>query len=76
MNEARRKKVAAIMETLVGVRVEIEEIQSEEQDAFDAMPEGLQESERGQKAEAAAEALAEALGNIEDAMNGLETAVE
>lgn len=47
MNKERRKALAALRAQLDNVRAELEAIRDEEQDAFDNMPEGLQQSERG-----------------------------
>lgn len=74
MNKQRRKQideVYASLEQWVGV---IEGLQSEEQESFDAMPEGLQESERGQAASEAADSLGEALDYVNSALEALEAA--
>lgn len=80
MNNARRKLINQIVERLnnfeasdsdtdkeflEGIQSDIENIKDEEQDAFDNMPEGLQQSERGQASEQAVENLDEACGNIQ-----------
>lgn len=65
-----------MLDSIGPIRAEIEEIQSEEQDYFDAMPENLQESARGQQAEAAADALSEAASALEEAEHSLEAALE
>ena len=56
MNKARRKDLAnivAMLEELDAIREQIREqlagIRDEEQEAFDNMPESLQESERGEQ---------------------------
>ena len=56
MNKARRKELAAIIEKLEQldalreeIRERLEDIRDDEQDAFDNMPESLQESERGEQ---------------------------
>lgn len=48
MNKARRKEIAAIVAELEGLKDRLETIASDEREAFDNMPESLQESERGQ----------------------------
>jgi hypothetical protein len=45
----------------------------EERDAFDAIPESLQDSDRAQASEAAADALDEAVSNLEGAVSELDT---
>ena len=57
MNKDRRARIEKIKEALEDLRGQIEDLQSEERDAFDAMPESLQQSDRGQASEAAADAL-------------------
>lgn len=62
MNNQRRKEIADVLNELAALRSRVEDLQSEEQDYFDNMPENLQQSERGEKAEQAA-------SRLEDAMN-------
>ena len=69
MNKARRVKLAAILTKLQDIAVEFEAVKDEEQEAFDAMPEGLQNSDRGQ-------AMEEGLGVLEDIGSSLESAIE
>lgn len=57
MNNARRAKIAAIRSQLDDMVLQIEELSNEEREVFDAMPEGLQQSERGQKSDEAASEL-------------------
>lgn len=76
MNKDRRNQIAKIKEALEELRGKIEDLQSEEQEAFDAMPESLQQSDRGQASEAAAEALQSAYDSADEAINYLETAGE
>ena len=76
MNKERRKAIDTIREKLEELNCELEGLQSEERDAFDAMPEGLQGGERGQASEAAADALDEAASSLYDVISSLETAAE
>ena len=76
MNMSRRDQIAKIKEALEELRGKIEDLQSEEQDAFDAMPESLQQSDRGQASEAAAEALQSAYDSADEAISSLESAAE
>ena len=48
MNAKTRKQIEKYIETIENVKSEIEDIQSDEECKFDNMPEGLQESERGE----------------------------
>ena len=76
MNKSRRDQIAKIKEALEELRGKIEDLQSEEQDAFDAMPESLQQSDRGQASEAAADALQSAYDAADEAITNLESAAE
>ena len=46
MNKDRRARIAKISEELQGLRDQIQDLQSEEQEAFDAMPESLQQGDQ------------------------------
>lgn len=72
MNNPRRKELRRALEMLAEARSIIEAMQEEEQEAFDNMPEGLQESERGQTVEENAERLEEIAGCIEEQEEELE----
>ena len=70
MNNKRRKKIQDVIRKLQNL---LEEILDEEQEAFDNMPEGLQESANGMisqdaqdNLDAAIEALEEAIYYLED----------
>lgn len=76
MNKNRRDRISKIISAIEDLTTEIDELESEEQDAFDAMPEGLQVSERGEKAEAVIEALAQARNDLETATSNLNDAIE
>lgn len=74
MNNARRKQLAEIAEQLQELRDRIEQLQGEEQDGFDNLPESLQQGERGQAMEQAAEQMGNALDAIDEAAQALEEA--
>lgn len=65
MNQARRRVIAEVLNELADLRSRIESVQSDEQDAYDNMPEGLRESDRGQAAE-------EACSNLENALSAFD----
>jgi len=54
MNNERRKEIDRIISELQGLLSNIDDVLSEEQDAYDNMPEGLQQSERGEAGSAVA----------------------
>lgn len=65
MNNQRREKIKKLVAKFQDFTSELDEILSDEQDAFDNMPESLQGSERGEKAQ-------EAISNLESAQSSLE----
>ncbi len=75
MNKQRRAELTKAKTLLEQAFAIIEECASEEQDAYDNMPEGLQASERGQAAEQAAADLQEIANSIDEASNELERIV-
>jgi len=70
MNKDRRKRIGDVLEILRAI--DLESIKDEEQDAFDNMPESLQQGDRGQDAETAISNLEEAINSIESAISALE----
>ncbi len=79
MNNARRKAIAEAVALLEGIDLEaikeaLDTLKSDEREAFDNMPEGLQQSDRGQASEAAADALDEAHDAVERAIDELNEA--
>jgi hypothetical protein len=87
MNNERRKAIAAVVKQLEEfpdldeLQSDLQTIRDDEQEAFDNMPESLQQGERGQASEAAINALQEAIDmldgfSIEELTGHLETASE
>lgn len=74
MNNDRRKKLDAIVSIIDQARADIESICSDEQDAYDNMPESLQNGNKGETAQEAISALEEAVSNIESVCENLATA--
>jgi acyl-CoA reductase-like NAD-dependent aldehyde dehydrogenase len=83
MDNATRKQLAAIVAVLEDVQSKLEsedmagvkDAADAEREKFDNMSDGLQASERGQKIEAAADALDEAADKISEAIDALQEAV-
>ena len=65
MNNTRRKELRKALEYIALARDIIESVTDEEQEAFDNMPEGIQQSERG-------EAMEEMISIMSDAYEALE----
>lgn len=81
MNAAQRKELAEINEKLSELMAEaealksrVEDIAATERDKFDNMPEGLQESERGQKIGEAADSLDEVVDYLSTMIYDLDVA--
>ncbi|MDF5999578.1 hypothetical protein P4050_14345 [Pseudomonas aeruginosa] len=68
MNNARRRQLQQITAQLEEIREQIETLASEEEEALDAMPESLQDSNRGRRTEEIVDQLNEAASGIEDAV--------
>ncbi|MEM8515121.1 uncharacterized Zn finger protein (UPF0148 family) [Massilia sp. MP_M2] len=79
MNKERRKIIntqwhameelkamhAAVVAKAEEIKAELENVRDEEQESFDNMPEGLQQSDRGQTSE-------QAIANLDTAINALD----
>jgi len=84
MNNQRRKTITDLVKQIEAMKDKIEDefkeaseqIAGEEQDAFDNLPEGLQESEKGQRMEEAVDAINEADQGFDEAISGLDEAIE
>ena len=66
MNNSRRKELTKISETLHLLEEGISNLQMEEEESFDNLPEGIQESERGQQMEENAYELDEIANEMEE----------
>ena len=69
MNKNRRQQLRVWNQKAEGLKDELENILSDEQDYFDNMPENLQGSMRGSDSE-------DAIGQMEEAVSSLEEAIE
>jgi len=89
MNDERRKRIDRIKERIEGIVAELSEIrdevvdvQSEEQQYLDAMPENMASGERAERAQSAIDNLEGALDELDvesglnDALESLESAKE
>lgn len=87
MNKDRRNRVARMITALNRIVEggiedlvsDLEALKDEEREAYDNMPEGLQQSERGQNAEEAAgylETAHDALSSLQDSLNEAIDALE
>jgi len=69
MNNARRKEIDKAIGMLEEAKSILETVASEERGAFDNLSENLQNGERGQAMERAADALDEAVSSLDDVIN-------
>jgi hypothetical protein len=76
MNKERRKALDDLVVRLEVIVEELGALRDEESDYYDNMPEGLQASEKGVRAEEAANQLSEALEEIETAITLISEAKE
>ena len=72
MNKNRRKAIAEVRDILESATSNLEVIRDEEQESFDNLPEGIQESERGEKMSECIEYLEEAIENLGEAIDNLD----
>ena len=71
MNAQRRKQLNAAIAKIEEAKIDIESLQSEEQEAFDNMPESIQCGDRGQAMEQTADALQQAVDELENTLHDL-----
>jgi hypothetical protein len=76
MNKERRKQINDLYERLREINSELGTVREEEQEAYDNMPESIQESNQGDMAQETIAALEEAESEIESAMDCMSSAAE
>ena len=76
MNKERRKWLEKTIATLEDQSAELESICEEEQEAYDNMPESLQDSERGQALYDNIDALESAASDLDDVISDLQEILE
>lgn len=76
MNKARRKRIDEIQEKLQEMKDLIDEVLSEEQEAYDSLPESIQDSERGEAMQTAIDSLESAVSSCEEIEDYLTEAQE
>jgi exonuclease VII small subunit len=69
MNNTRRKELCAIIQKIEVIQNDLEQVRDEEQECFDNLPEGIADSERGEKFE-------ECIDNLDSAISSIEEAIE
>ena len=76
MNKARRKELASIVELIEEARERLEAVKDAEQEAFDNMPESLQDSERGETMQEYIDTMEELLDALDDGVDELQEIAE
>ncbi len=76
MNAQRRKEIDAIAERARELKADLEIITDAEREAFENMPESLQDGERGEKMQEAIDTLETADGNFDEMIENLAEAVQ
>ena len=72
MKEERLKTLKRCLNMIQNAHDVLEEVRDEEQDAFDNLPEGLQDSERGDLMQEAVDNLDETIDYLDDVLSSLE----
>ena len=76
MNNTRRKSLRELIERTEGIKLEIEELRTEEEEYYNNMPEAFQDGEKGDRAQTAIEYLDEAMTAAGDVIENLTSAAE
>ena len=71
MNTERRKHLAVLSQQLTELKDDVQSVLDEEEDAFNNLPEGLQNGERGDAMQTAIAALDAAVSTLEEASDQL-----
>ena len=75
MNATRRKQLEKIADKLDELNAELESLRDDEQNAFDNMPESLQDSERGERMTTIIDYLDDATSSLSDTIDYIESAI-
>ena len=76
MNNTRRKSLRELIEKTEGIKQEIEEIRTEEEEYYNNMPSSVQDGEKGDRAQTVIEYLDEAMTAAGDVIENLTSAAE
>ena len=72
MNAARRKELKRALEMLDAAKTILEQVAEEEQEAYDNLPEGIQDSEKGEQIYDNADTLSGYMDDLDDMMSAIE----
>jgi hypothetical protein len=76
MNKARRKHLSEIADELESLCYDLEAVASEEREAYDNLPESLQESDKGSAMEEAADELEDICSELDELRDRIVEVVE
>lgn len=76
MNKIRRKAIAKVKELVEIAKSDLENILWDEEDAFENMPDGLKESDRGAAMEEGIDELSEIIDGLDNIVDSLEEFVD
>lgn len=76
MNKARRKALDEVISKIEEAKELLENLQAEEEEYRDNMPENLQDSERYEAADAAVDNMSSAVDALDEAISSIESAQE
>lgn len=76
MNKARREAITAITQNIEDSLGELEELQEQEQEYKDCIPENLQESEASENSQRALDAFEENIQTMRDACSTLKEEID
>lgn len=72
MNKDRRKSIERIVDKINEIKADLTWVRNDEEEAYDNLPEGIQSSERGDSMQEAIEAMDDADGALQEAVDYLE----
>ena len=76
MNAKGRKELQGLIEKLDEVKTDLEFMQEDEQSKLDNLPEGIQDSERGEAMQNAIDQLEYACDSIQEAIDNLQEIID
>ena len=76
MNKQRRKTIEEVIGLLEDAKSTLETITEEEQEAYDNLPQGIQDSERGETMYNNVSEMEEASSTLEDVISQLQGVIE
>ena len=76
MNKKNRKQLDEAIKLIYQANEIVERIKEDEQEKFDNLSEGLQQTEKGQKLECVGSNLEDAFSDLESAIENINSAIE